>query len=199
MRIAILGDSICYGDGVMQKESWVGLLTAALKQTHPGCAVQNAGVNGNTARQGLQRLPGLLFKAPDLLYVQFGLNDAWQGVAVEFYVESMREIVRQALECGTGAVIFAANHRVCVTEEQQEHGGKLYGEAVSFFNKCLREAFAPQPASVTLADMEQFFIDVGAVEAQAELLQYDGVHLSVAGNIAYARWLEPVFRSRLGL
>jgi acyl-CoA thioesterase-1 len=195
----ILGDSICYGDGVSREDSWVWLLSAALAKSAPECVVRNSGVNGSTARQGLQRLPGLLLQAPDLLYVQFGLNDAWQGVQLESYGTTMRDIVFQALEGGTGAVILSTNHPVCATEDQQEHGGKRYREAVRLFNACLRDFFTPRPERVTMVDMERFFESFGGSERQAGLLQPDGVHLSAEGNAAYFRRLEPVFRAGLCL
>jgi lysophospholipase L1-like esterase len=195
----ILGDSICYGEGVSREDSWVGLLAASLRGSCPECSLRNFGVNGSTAGQGLSRLPGLLLKPPDLLYVQFGLNDAWQGVSLDRYAQNMRDIAEQALEAGTGAVILATNHSVHVTEEQREYGGGAYREAVRLCNARLRELAVCLTKGVTLADIENFF-DAGVdAQAKAELLQYDGVHLSVEGNRAYRRWLEPVFRAILGL
>ena len=196
MRVTCLGDSICYGYGVWPDKAWVSLLAATLKQHCPECSVCNAGVNGETAGEGLFRLPSLLKPAPDLVYVQFGLNDAGQHVPVEQYLGNMREIVYQALGSGVQSLIVSTNHVVCVTEEQQLYGGRDFRECVRRYNTCLRDALAMPPERLKLVDMEALFEKAGD-EEQARLLQYDGVHLSERGNIFYARWLEPVFRQCL--
>ena len=82
MHITCLGDSICYGYGVRPEEAWVALLGKELSAALPGVRVENAGVNGETAADGLYRLDRLLRPAPALLYVQFGLNDADMGEPV---------------------------------------------------------------------------------------------------------------------
>ncbi len=197
MRVTCLGDSICYGDGVRPDKAWVSLLTVALRHDRPDCVVDNAGVNGETAADGLRRLAPLLSPVPDLLYVQFGLNDAWQERPVEEYLGCMREIVHQALGRGVRSLIVATNHAVCVTADQQLYGGGAFRERVRWFNNRLREALSLPPERLTLVDLEVLFEEAGDVEEQARLLQYDGVHLSEQGNIWYARQLEPVFRENL--
>ena len=198
VRIVALGDSICYGDGVRPDEAWLSLMGASLSRERPDCVELNAGVNGYTALGGLRRLPPLLRERPDLFYAQFGLNDAWQAVALEHYLGPMRAIVRQALESGAGAVLVGLNHAVCLTAEQRLYGGEAYSAEVRRFNAALRAALAPLPERLGLVDLEQYFADYGGLEEQAALLQADGVHLSGTGNAAYAGWLAPVFRARLG-
>ena len=196
MRIVCLGDSICYGYGVRPDKAWVSLLAAMLNRHCPECSVCNAGVSGETAGEGLFRLPSLLKSTPDLLYVQFGLNDAWQQIPVEQYLGNMREIICQALGSGVHSLIVATNHGVCVTEEQQRDGGKELRERARWYNTCLRDALAMLPERLTLVDMEALFEQAEGAK-QTRLLQYEGVHLSEQGNIVYARRLEPVFRQCL--
>lgn len=187
MYIVCLGDSICYGDGVSHEKAWVSLI--ANNFTHD--VVRNAGLNGDTAEGGLHRLRTLLDdEVPDVLYVQFGLNDAWQQLSVDAYRGCMKEIVHLALSQGVGAVLASTNHGVCVTEEQRLYGGNLFRENARWFNVVLREAFALPPERMQLIDAEAAW-DTLDVFTQERLLQADGVHLSEAGNRWYAELMLP--------
>jgi len=193
MQIACLGDSICFGDGVRREKAWVRLLGERL----PHVEVRNAGVNGDTAEGGLSRLAGVLEGAvPGILYVQFGLNDAWQQLPLERYLGSMREIVHSALSQGVPALMVATNHGVCVTEEQRLYGGDQFRENARRYNEALRDCFALPPERMTVVDLEAVWDKLDAMTHE-RLLQADGVHLSEAGNRWYEDVLEPYFRAYL--
>lgn len=68
--ILAFGDSITYGYGVMQKESYPAQL-----QKKTGLRVINAGISGEESEEGLQRLPTLLVNKPDLVILCHGGND----------------------------------------------------------------------------------------------------------------------------
>ena len=195
MIITCLGDSICHGYGVRPEESWVSLLAGELSAGMPGLRVNNAGVNGETAQDGLHRLAGLLKQTPDLLYVQFGLNDAAMGEPIDEYIETTREITRQALESGVRCVLLATNHPV--SPEEYFPGGEAYRNAATLFNAALREAFASSVWPVLFVDVERMCEELGGLHEQAQLLQYDGDHLNPEGNRAYCRMLAPIFRDCL--
>ena len=197
MHIVCFGDSICYGDGVRPDQAWVFLLGAGLAQRRPEARVRNAGVNGETARDGLRRLAMLLTpSAPDLFYVQFGLNDAWlNDYSAEEYADIMGQIVFQALESGVRAVLVGTNHPVWI--EQDMYGGADYPPRVRRFNAMLRRRFALAPERVVLTDIEAHWDALGSRDAQISLLQTDGVHLSAKGNLAYADLLLPLFEQSL--
>ena len=188
MYSVCLGDSICYGEGVRPDQAWVALLAAAL----PGVRVRNAGISGETAKDGQRRLPPLLGPpAPDLLYLQFGLNDAWLDlVSADVYAATLRDMVVQALESGVREVLLGTNHPVWV---EGMYG--YYPVQVRAFNAALREAFAVPPERLTLVDIERHWDTMGT--DHAALLQPDGVHLSPAGNRAYADLLIPIFTKKM--
>ena len=195
MYIACLGDSICYGDGVRPDQAWVSLIAAKLAQRRPEARVRNAGANGETVWDGLRRLPALLAPTPDLLYVQFGLNDAWiNACSADEYADSMREIVFRALENGVRAVLVGTNHPVWV---EDIYGGAGFSPRVRRFNASLRDRFALAPERVALADIEASWDALGGREAQIPLLQADGAHLSAEGNRVYAGLLLPLFERLL--
>jgi lysophospholipase L1-like esterase len=193
MHIVCFGDSICYGDGVRPDQAWVSLLAGELARQRPQARVLNAGVNGETAQDGLRRLPMLLASpVPDVLYVQFGLNDAWQNIcSAEEYADGVWEIVCRALESGVGNILAGTNHPVWLDQNIYEWAS--FAPRVRRFNDELRNRLAPALGRVALADIEALWDELGGRDAQLPLLQADGVHLSAEGNRAYAGMLLPVF------
>jgi lysophospholipase L1-like esterase len=200
MRVTCFGDSICYGDGVRPDRAWVSLLAAELARRRPEAKVINAGVNGETAQDGLLRLSPLLAPpAPDLFYVQFGLNDAWiNECSAGEYADAVWKIVNRALEGGVRAVLVGTNHPVWpVWTDEDMYGVESYPARVRRFNADLRSRFALAPERVGLADIEDLWNALGGREAQVPLLQSDGVHLSPRGNSVYADFLLPMFERAL--
>lgn len=69
--VVALGDSLTYGTGAPPEASYPAVLAALT-----GWTVVNAGVPGDTASQGLERLPALLVEhQPALVLVSLGGND----------------------------------------------------------------------------------------------------------------------------
>lgn len=77
IRIVALGDSLTAGYGVQPHESFASKLEAALKAEGYDVRVDNAGVSGNTAEQGLARLEQSIAgePAPRLVIIELGAND----------------------------------------------------------------------------------------------------------------------------
>ena len=71
--ILAFGDSITYGYGVKEEESYPAKL-----QKRTGVRVINAGVSGEESSEGLQRLPKFLEQNPDLVILCHGGNDIIQ-------------------------------------------------------------------------------------------------------------------------
>ncbi len=77
-RIAAMGDSITYGFGVSQSESWPAQLEQILNRADPGRRVQvlNFGVTGYDLSQSLENLRARALRyQPDLVIYQYCLND----------------------------------------------------------------------------------------------------------------------------
>lgn len=78
-RIACLGDSYTFGEGVGDDETWPAQLQTELVRAQPGGAfeVLNAGVNAYDTRQAVRLLElEVLEFAPDVVLLAFFLNDA---------------------------------------------------------------------------------------------------------------------------
>ena len=90
--ILALGDSLTYGFGASPSESYPALLS---KMT--GLRVINAGINGETSKEGLKRLPKLLEDpSVKLMILFFGGNDIMQRRSMEDLKQNLKTMIQMA-------------------------------------------------------------------------------------------------------
>ncbi|MEA3433437.1 MAG: GDSL-type esterase/lipase family protein, partial [Campylobacterota bacterium] len=90
--ILTFGDSLTYGHGADHNESYPALLTSL-----SGHKVINAGSNGETSNEGLQRLPKLLEdKSIKLMILCFGGNDILRRQSMEALKNNLRTMIQMA-------------------------------------------------------------------------------------------------------
>jgi acyl-CoA thioesterase-1 len=92
VAVVCLGDSITAGVGATAGHAYPEVLAARL-----GREVINDGVPGDTAADGLARLPQVLAQDPWLVIVELGGNDILRQVPIERTEEALDGIVRQLL------------------------------------------------------------------------------------------------------
>ena len=122
--IAFLGDSVTQGcfevweeNGLCRtlfntRESYSEKVKQVFALLYPEAPVNvvNAGVNGSSASEGLDRLRrDVICCKPDLLVVCFGLNDANNGKGVEAYTDALRTIFQEAKEAGMEVIFMTPN------------------------------------------------------------------------------------------
>ncbi|MBV8200863.1 MAG: arylesterase, partial [Acidobacteria bacterium] len=100
--IVCLGDSITSGVGASEGHAYPDVLAASL-----GREVINDGVPGDTAADGLGRLPQVLAQDPWLVIVELGGNDILRQVPSERTEEALDGIVRQLLAARVLPVLVA--------------------------------------------------------------------------------------------
>lgn len=124
MKIAFLGDSITEGyfeiieksdggfEGVKDAASaYVSIIERRLKErfSQEEIEIINAGVNGNTSKDGLERLEkDVIEKNPDIALVCFGLNDAGQTTPEDFK-NNLSEIFRRLKDSEIKTVFITPN------------------------------------------------------------------------------------------
>lgn len=93
--ILAFGDSITYGYGVMQKDSYPAQL-----QKKTGLHVINAGISGEESSEGLSRLSALLVNKPDLVILCHGGNDILRKRSDEKLKTNLIEMINLIKESG---------------------------------------------------------------------------------------------------
>lgn len=193
LRAVFFGDSICHGQHVSVERIFVARLAASFNALlAPPVLFENRSINGNTTRQGLERLSyDVTSHRPDLVYVQFGLNDCnvWQTdfgrprVAPEAYAGNLGEIVSKVRAAGARSVILGTNHPCRLGEE--------YEARLLVYNDIVREV-SRQDGTV-LADVRA----VSPGFDPCSMLHPDGIHLSEAGHVFYAGFLRQLILGEL--
>ena len=82
LNVAYIGGSVTRGTGSTLGNSWREITTKWLKSTYPNAAISetNAAIGGTGSLWGLMRLErDLLVHNPDLVFVEFAINDVYTG------------------------------------------------------------------------------------------------------------------------
>jgi acyl-CoA thioesterase I len=100
--ILAFGDSLTYGTGATEAESYPAVLAQLTNRT-----VIREGVPGETTSQGLQRLPGALeTHKPKILLLCLGGNDMLRKVGDATIASNLREMIRMARAQGVAVVLL---------------------------------------------------------------------------------------------
>lgn len=121
------GDSLTYGFGANEDESYPAHLAAMLKMP-----VINAGVNGDTTESALARLDDdVLSRNPRMVIVGLGGNDFLRGTPMSTTEANLREIVRRIQKSGAMVVLLGFRFPTLGTDY-----GTMY-ERVAEDERCL--------------------------------------------------------------
>ena len=98
IRLVALGDSLTAGYGLSQEAAFPAVLERALKAKGYNVEIANAGVSGDTASAGLDRLDWSVPDGTDGVIVELGANDMLRGVdpavprrAIDIIVERLKQ------------------------------------------------------------------------------------------------------------
>ena len=117
-------------------------------------------------------------QSPDLVVIQFGLNDLFCGVSVKRFEASIRGIAARVWECGA-VPLLATSCPLALKGDQ--------AKATPFYD-VIRE-IGGEPGAA-LADIDEYWRDRSAV---AHLLLEDGVHPSDEGHRLMAQGVLALF------
>jgi acyl-CoA thioesterase-1 len=106
-KIVALGDSLTAGYGLAAGDAFPAKLAAALKAKGIATNIVNAGVSGDTASGGLERLDWAVPEDTDAVIVELGANDALRGLdpkvtrkAIDTIVKKLADRKIPVLLCG---------------------------------------------------------------------------------------------------
>jgi acyl-CoA thioesterase-1 len=183
ISIFALGDSLTAGFGLPRRQGFVPQLEAYLRRQGIRARITNAGVSGDTAAQGRQRLAwtlGNLPRSPDLAIVALGANDMLRGLPPAQTREALdailSELKRRDVRLLVAGMIAAPNL------------GPDYGAR---FN-----AIYPSLAARHGATLHPFFL--AGVAGDRALNQPDGLHPNFRGVKAMVLGIAPAVMRALG-
>ena len=162
--LVCFGDSLTAGAGVDPDAAYPAVLQQRLDQAGYSYRVVNAGVNGNTTKDGLDRLPQVLEQHPQVVVVEFGGNDGLRGLPIAQTQRNLDTIVGRLKASGARVAVAG------ITLPPQ-YGG----EYIRSFN-----AMFPAVASRNHVPLLPFVLqDVYGVPGD---IQDDGIHATAKGN-----------------
>ena len=171
LKLVGLGDSLTYG--WMVGQGFFSRCCDMLEDAHPRGRLERvgAGIPGDTADGGLSRLTGLLDRNPDVVTVQFGLNDCFNGYSMEQFRAYLEQIAHRILEAR--AVCVLATSCPLQREADQRMADPVY--------ETIRET--AQATGAVLADLERGWLAQAKNDPRApSLYQADGVHPTDRGH-----------------
>lgn len=196
------GDSITLASRQPENKKWLNLLGTQLTQEFPGCAFEmvNAGVGGNTSREGLARIDrDVIPHAPDYVLVQFGGNDATRDETRHVPLDefgSNLEAIRQRIAESTSAQIVLLTFPPVIEEWHAYGNDPFYKErgGQDTFIERYRErsrSFA-QAHGFPIADISRTLRSAAGEHDVATYILPDGVHLTAEGNRVVAETIHDV-------
>ena len=197
-----LGDSITVGQYIDESDRWTDLVAQRLNRKYentPVClASLNKGVSGETTRMALERFGNdVQAVAPDIMTLQFGLNDCncWltdrglPRVSEDGFRANLKEMIRRARHFGASHVIVADNHST--TRLKPMPSGEPYEEANARYSRITEEV--AEGTDAIFCGVRKRFERFSLKELSKLLLPFpDQLHLSVTGNQVYADLIGPV-------
>jgi acyl-CoA thioesterase I len=177
LRIVAFGDSLTAGYGLPQSAAFPAVLERALKARGHNIEIVNAGVSGDTASGGLDRLDWSVPDGTDGVILELGANDMLRGIDPAVPRDALDRILARLRERGIPVLLtgmYASRN--------------LGAEYVARF-----EAIFPDLAKKHGVPLYPFFLD--GVAGVRELALPDGLHPTAKGvEVVVERILPAVER-----
>lgn len=108
IKIIAFGNSLTAGRGLANpdEDAWPALLEEALIKKGYAVEVVNSGVSGNTTFDALARLDYSIPSDADIVLVEFGANDTFQGKKLDDIQKNLEEIVSRIKKNGPRVLLF---------------------------------------------------------------------------------------------
>lgn len=174
-KVLVLGDSLAAGYGLSPDQAWPALLAGAT-----GWSVENAGVSGNTAAQGLERLIARLEdgEIPVAVFILLGGNDMLRKVPEAETRANLDEAIRRIRLAGATPILIAVPRP------------SLTGAVLQSLDDA--QFYSELAESNRVALIESIFSDVIGDPA----LKLDRLHPNAAGQREVARRLVADLRAK---
>jgi len=104
-RLVCFGDSLTAGYGTDPGESYPDDLQKLLDQQGYHYHVVNAGVSGETTKDGLERVGRIAARHPQVVVLEFGGNDGLRGLPLEQTQANLSQMIETLQKAGSTVVL----------------------------------------------------------------------------------------------
>jgi acyl-CoA thioesterase I len=172
--IVAFGDSLTAGYGTDAGNSYPDFLEKNLNAKGFHYHVINAGVSGNTTKDGLDRLDDVLALKPALVIVAFGGNDGLRGLPIDSTRKNLDQIVSTLQHAGTKVVLGGITLPPNYGADYIHHFNETYVLLARQYHVPLLPFL-----------LQNVYGATGSMQA-------DGIHATAQGNQQVARNLLPL-------
>lgn len=205
LTVVFMGDSITEGQFISPPHRWVDIVSSELVKSYLDSSLNivfvTKGISGETTRQGLERFPAdVQSHSPDLVTIQFGLNDCncWATdfglprVSEAAYRANLIEMIERCRRFGAEKIILSNNHPTL--RQKPLLNGRTLEDQRKIYNLIVADV--ARETGAQFCDIESEYVDLSRRELEGELLPYpDWLHLSHSGHQRYAKKILPYVAS----
>lgn len=192
LTVGYIGGSVTVGVGASNQNqtSWRALTTQWLKKTYPSATIQegNAAIGATGSFLGVCRIQNDLLEPyhPDLVFIEFAINDYYQGCLYDESVRNMESMVRMTLTSNPNADI------VLLYTTDSSQGGQDFDAILAFEKVAQHYGLYSVNLGKTLVERE----GSAALKSGGTYLT-DTVHPNDAGYAKYASYVTEFLSQNL--
>jgi acyl-CoA thioesterase-1 len=180
VKVVVLGDSLSAGLGLSAADAFPAKLQKALKDKGIDVAIMNAGVSGDTASGGRDRLDWSVPNGTEAVIVELGANDALRGTDPAITRSALSDIVSRLKARGVAVLLLGMLAPPNYGSDYAARFNTIYPD----LSKSLGVPLYP------------FFLD--GVAADPKLNQADGIHPTAEGVDIIVKKILPTVEAFLG-
>jgi acyl-CoA thioesterase-1 len=180
VKVVVLGDSLSAGLGLAAPDAFPAKLQKALKDKGVDVEIANAGVSGDTASGGRDRLDWSVPKGTDAVIVELGANDAMRGTDPAITRSALSDIVSRLKARGVAVLLLGML--------APPNYGSDYAARFNTIYPDLSKSFG--------VPLYPFVLD--GVAADPKLNQADGIHPTAEGVEIIVKKMLPTVEAFLG-
>jgi acyl-CoA thioesterase I len=180
IKMVVLGDSLSAGYGLAGTDAFPAKLQKALKAKGIAVDMTNAGVSGDTASGGRDRLDWSVADGTQAVIVELGANDALRGTDPSVTRAALTDIVSRLKARGIAVML-------CGMLAPPNYGADFAARFNSIYPDLAKSSGIP---------LYRFFLD--GVAADAKLNQADGMHPTAEGVDIIVKNILPTVEAFLG-
>ncbi|WP_213993382.1 multifunctional acyl-CoA thioesterase I/protease I/lysophospholipase L1 [Sodalis sp. dw_96] len=171
--LLILGDSLSAGYRMAANQAWPSLLNDKWRQQSHGIQVINGSISGDTATQGLARLPALLkLYKPRWVVIELGGNDGLRGFPPPAIQQDLSSAIQQVKQSGAQPLLMQIR--------LPPNYGQRYTQSFSAIYPALAQKYG--------VPLLPFFME--QVYLKPQWMQDDAIHPNPLAQPFIAEWMS---------